>query len=98
MAGGVELARAARGAQGRCGRRAPEPASSACGGRTSGAGRGAPGACVVGARGRAPGGQVRDAERRGLVWAGAGVGPAADTLGARGSLTASEEEDSAQTS
>ena len=33
-------------------------------------------------------------ERRGLVWAGAG--PAAETLGA-GSLTASEEEDSAQT-
>ena len=39
-------------------------------------------------------GRVRDAERRGLVWAGAGL--AAETLGA-GSLTASEEEDSAQT-
>ena len=35
--------------------------------------------------------------RRGLVWAGAGAGPAAETLGAWGSLTASEEEDSAQT-
>jgi len=49
----------------------------------------------AGARGRG-----RDAERRGLVWAGAGpaAGPAAwaavETLG---SLTASEEEDSAQT-
>ena len=37
MAGGVELACVARGAQGRCGRRAPEPASSACGGRARGA-------------------------------------------------------------
>ena len=49
----------------------------------------------AGARGRG-----RDAERRGLVWVGAGpaAGPAAwaavETLG---SLTASEEEDSAQT-
>ena len=43
--------------------------------------------------GAGAGGRVRDAERGGLVWAG---GPAAETLGA-GSLTASEEEDSAQT-
>ena len=47
--------------------------------------------------GAGTGGWVRDAERRGLVWAGARAGPAAETLGARGSLTASEEEDSAQT-
>ena len=50
--------------------------------------------------GAGAGGRVRDAERRGLVWAGAAwpaAWPSAETLGARGSLTASEEEDSAQT-
>ena len=71
------------------------------------------GACVVGVPGRdagggargtgslrrrragaGAGGRVRDAQRRGLVWAGAR--PTAETLGA-GSLSASEEEDSAQT-
>ena len=49
----------------------------------------------AGARGRG-----RDAERRGLVWAGAGpaAGPAAwGAMETLGSLTASEEEDSAQT-
>ena len=65
------------------------------GGRARGAGSLRRRRAGAGARGRG-----RDAERRGLVWAGAGpaAGPAAwaavETLG---SLTASEEEDSAQT-
>ena len=62
--------------------------------RGPGAGRREPGRRRAGAgrRGTGAGGQV---------WAGVGAGPeawpAAETLGARGSLTASEEEDSAQT-
>jgi len=54
-------------------------------------GRDAGGRCA----GAGAGGRVQDAERRGLLWAGAG--PAAETLGTGGSLTASEEEDNAQT-
>jgi len=50
-----------------------------------------PGAYVVGARVRAPG-----AGRRAPGAGVAGVGPAVETLGA-GSLSTSEEEDSAQT-
>ena len=71
-----------------------ERASSAgCGRGTGGvAGGENPRRAGAGAEGR-----VRDAGGR--VWAGAGAGPAAwpaaETLGARGSLTASEEEDSA---
>jgi len=62
------------------------------GGRASWAG------CGRGTGGVAGGGNPRRTGpgTGGRVWAGAGAGPAAETLGAWGSLTTSEEEDSAQ--
>ncbi|XP_066373481.1 tapetal oleosin GRP-16-like [Miscanthus floridulus] len=91
-AGAGGLARDARGSAcgaGRRGRARAGRRGSACGG-------GQPGvrAWDAGCRhaGAGTGGRVWDAERRGLVWAGAG--PAVETLGV-GSLTASEEEDNA---
>ena len=83
------------GPRGGAGGRAPEPMSSVrgAGGRARGAG-----SLRRRRTGAGAGGRVRDAGAR--VWAGAGAGPAAgpaaETLGAQGSLTASEEEDSAQ--